>query len=155
MSDRVRDDRARWWKRRVIGSGALLVLVAAALVFSLIATDPGDNVTLVETGVEMRGPERFVTGAIRNNTDGAFARVRIEFVLLGADGATVENISATMLNLAADETRNFETQVLADRAVRFRVEGLTCSRDGETTDPKMPPCYIPPEKNQAPYAGDL
>ena len=152
MSGRPSEDRTRWWRTRAFGSGALLVLIAALFVFSQIATDPGDNVTLVETTVEVRGPERFVTGALRNDTDDAFFRVHIEFVLLSADGRVLENVAATMLNLEAGETRRFETQVLADEAVRYRVERLTCSRSPDSLDGDgKPACYIPAGR----HSGDL
>lgn len=156
MTEDPQRDRARWWRRRVVGSGALLVLIAAALVFSLVATDPGDNVTLVETGVEVRGPERFVTGALRNTTDDPYSRIRIEISLLAEDGEVVETVTAMILNLAADETRRFEAAVLADEAVRYRVDGLTCDRTpGSAEAEAKPSCSIPPERNKPPFAGDL
>jgi len=152
----LQQDRARRWRRRLIGSATLLAFLAALFLFSLVATDPGDNVTLVETDVETRGVDRYVTGALRNNTDDTYSRIRIEISLLDKDGSIVESMSATMLDLAADERRTFEAVVVAHEAVRYRVDGLTCDWTPEGTNSKgKSSCHIPADRNRPPFAGDL
>ncbi|HYO23843.1 MAG TPA: FxLYD domain-containing protein, partial [Lacipirellulaceae bacterium] len=67
--------------------------------------------------------ERFVTGAVRNNTDRSYSQVRVDITLLDADGNVVQNIFAITNDLRLGETWEFEVPVRAVDVVRAVLDG--------------------------------
>lgn len=98
-----------------------------AFLFVLIATDPQDNLTLVESGVRAGASgTRFVTGTFRNNTDRSCAHVQVEIDRLKEDGSVVGRTLANTTNLGGGEAWNFDAPIVGEDAVRIRVVKLTC-----------------------------
>jgi len=138
-------------KRYLKAAGIFIVIAVFAIFFVMVATDPGDNLVFVELGFRT-GPSgvRFVTGTIRNNTDGSFFHAQVEINLLDEDGGVVASTVANTSNLGAGETWNFEAPILSEDAVRFRIEKLTCSPSPQSSKwEKKRSCYM------APIVGDL
>lgn len=144
---------SRWMKQ------AALVFVAASaaaalFLFVLIATDPGDNVTLFESfgRLEANG-QRTITGSIRMR-DSALAE--LEFELLGGDGEVVGTASASLTDVAAGQLWQFEVPVLVPDAVRYRVKRLTCSPTLHATEwQKRRSCFLPSGRDRPPFGGPL
>ena len=125
--------------------GLVGVLVLGGLVFlgMLIATDPGDNLRLVESGSRAgQSGTRFVTAAIRNHTDNSYFHVQVEIDFLDEGGTIVGGTVAEMNNLGAGETWNLEGPVLAEAAVQARMKNLSCRKTESGPHPRA--CYIPP-----------
>jgi hypothetical protein len=111
---------------------AVAALCATVLLAVTLATDPQDNVTLVETALRTsRTGARWVTGTFRNNTDRTYAHVRLDIDLLRADSSVAGRTHASATNLGAGETWSFEAPVIDQQAVRARLVKLTCRRDGD------------------------
>jgi hypothetical protein len=76
--------------KKLIGAFVLVGVVAGLLVMT--ATDPGDNVRLVTTGVRTgQSGDRFVTGTLRNHTDRSYFHVQLEINLLDENGSTLSD----------------------------------------------------------------
>lgn len=94
----------------------------------LVATDPGDNLTLAESDLTTGpGGERFVTGTIRNNTDTTYPHVLLGISLLDEHGDVVENTVAIARDFAGGTTWRFEVPITAEEAVRATLEAA-CGR---------------------------
>jgi hypothetical protein len=120
------------WYTKLFGVLALGILVG---LFMMIATDPGDNVRLVDAGVRTgQSGGRFVTGTLRNNTDRSYSHVQVEINLLDENGSVVGSTVASTSDLGAGETWDIETPVLAENVVRFRMENLICSPSPQSSE---------------------
>ena len=105
----------------VDASGSCLVGLVLFF-FMLVATDPGDNLVLVEAGFTTgRSGSRVVAGTVRNATDRTCAQVRARIDLLDGNDSVVGETFAITDALGAGETWMFEAPVDAEHAVRFRV----------------------------------
>lgn len=94
----------------------------------VVVTDPGDNLTLIETEVRtgVKG-ERLLTGTLRNNTDEAYAFVQAEISLVDEDGRVVRDTFITKRHLEAGNTWTFDVPIRAEEAVRAILDGQ-CGR---------------------------
>ncbi|MFH1765975.1 MAG: FxLYD domain-containing protein [Gemmatimonadota bacterium] len=128
-----------------LGLGLVGVLVLGAVVFfgMMVATDPGDNLRLVESSLSS-GPSgiRLVTGAIRNETDGSYFHVQMEIDFLDSEENVVGSTVVERSDLGSGETWDFEVPILAEVVVGARMKNLTCSKTEGPPDPRA--CYIPP-----------
>lgn len=94
----------------------------------LVVTDPGDNITLVESGFRTGAKgEHFLTGTLRNNTDDAYAFVQADISLVDEEGSVVRDTFVTTHHLDADKTWRFEVPLRGDEATRAVLEGQ-CGR---------------------------
>ena len=110
---------------------AVVALCATVFLAMQVATDPQDNVTLVETALRTtRTGTRSVTGTFRNNTGRTYAHVRLDIDLLKADGSVAGQTHASATNLGAGETWSFEAPIIDQQAVRARLVKLSCRLDG-------------------------
>ena len=108
--------------------GAFLVVFLFLFGF-LLATDPGDNLHLVEANyVERPSGERVVTGTIANNTDRSYPRVFAEIDVYDSNGNVVESTYTTKRDLAASEQWSFEIQTKSRLGVKAVVHGR-CGRE--------------------------
>ena len=72
-----RPERVPWWEWGIRILLGLPVLFVVVFFLGLVATDPNDNLTLIETGFRTAvSGDRFVTGTIRNNTDHSYSQSR-------------------------------------------------------------------------------
>ncbi|MCJ7628348.1 MAG: FxLYD domain-containing protein [Longimicrobiales bacterium] len=128
-----------------VGLGLVGIVVLGAVVFfgMMVATDPGDNLRLVESSFTS-GPSgiRLVAGAIRNETDGPYFHVQMEIDFLDAEDDVVGSTSVERSNLGSGETWSFEVPILAEVVVRARLRDLLCSKTEGPPDPRA--CRIPP-----------
>jgi hypothetical protein len=94
----------------------------------VVVTDPGDNLTLVESGVRSAANgEHFLTGTLRNNTDDVYAFVQANLSLVDENGSVVRDTFVTTRDLEAGETWRFEVPIRADEAIRAVLNGQ-CGR---------------------------
>ena len=100
----------------------------AGLFFGMVATDPGDNLTLVKTAFTVtESGERTVTGAIRNNTDAWYSHIQVDIALLDLDGNVVERTFTTANDVAPGHRWEFTVPVTSVEAVRAVIDGQ-CGR---------------------------
>jgi hypothetical protein len=125
---------------------AALALGALLYVAVLVATDPRDNVTLVEAGLKVgHSGRRFATGTFRNNTDQSYSHVEVDIEFLRQDGTVAGRTAANTTNLGPGLTWKFELPLLGENAVRFRLTKLTCRRTAGDRDPpegQKPVCAL-------------
>ncbi len=145
-----RDDVPELWKQSADRWGLLVegtlvgvfVLAVFAGVFALVATDPGDNLVLVESSFRTgQSGNRFVAGSIRNYTDRSYAHAQGEINFLDQDGSVLGSTVANTNNLGGGETWNVEAAIRAEDAVRVRLENLTCRDRGGRKLRRA--CYLP------------
>lgn len=123
------------YQRIFAGFAGLLVLGALAILFVLVATDPGDNIVLTSRGVKTaEDGNRLVTGILENRTDGIFSHVQLDIAFLDKAGNVVGTTVPRTRDLGAGETWSFAAPIPAQNAVRARLEDLTCSPGS---------CYMP------------
>lgn len=119
----------------MVVAGLIGVVAIALFLYSQIATDPADKVSVVATGLRTAGDARIATGTLRNNTDHPYAHVSVDIDLLEADGDVVGRTAATTTNLGAGKTWSFEAPLAHKDAVGFRLKKLTCRRAATDVDP--------------------
>jgi hypothetical protein len=124
--------KGSWLRRYLPLIGAFLLGVFGAFfLFAfayLVATDPGDNLTLAESGITTRpSGERFVTGTIRNNTGTTYPHVLVGIHLLDEAGRVVEDTVAVTSDFAGGTTWRFEVPIQDGRAVRATFDAA-CGR---------------------------
>lgn len=110
------------------GVGLFALGIPTGVFMAAVATDPADNLTLVESALtaEATGP-RLLTGTLRNNTDSRYSHVQVGISLLDADGAAVGGTTLVADDIGPGQAWTFQAPVAADGAVRAIVEGQ-CGR---------------------------
>jgi hypothetical protein len=127
----------------ILKLAAVLVFGALAFLAYLMATDPGDNLQLLEA--ELRADPsgtHLVTGAIQNVTDIPYAHVRMEVEVLDAQESVIGSTATFTTNLAAGQTWRFEVPLYESGVAQVRLLNLLCTKPGE--EPKPRNCRIEP-----------
>ena len=98
-----------------------LALVPLAFFFMLVATDPGDNLVVVDAAFATT-PQgvRVVAGAVENRTDRAYGNVQVQIDFLNAAGGVVGYSIAAVNTIPAGNAWSFAAPVDAEGAVGFR-----------------------------------
>lgn len=87
-------------KTAILVGGAFVLGLLAGLLGAMIATDPGDNLTLEEFEfITAPTGDRLLTGVIRNNTDQTYAFVQVDILLLDEEGTPLGRTFTTASNL--------------------------------------------------------
>lgn len=106
--------------------------------FALVATDPGDNVKLLEAGIRTdTSGARFVTGSLKTATGGSYYHAQVEINLLDASGSVVGSTTLEKYDFGGSEPWCIEAPIVTEDAVRFRFEKLTCRKTPESTEWEM------------------
>lgn len=86
----------------------ILILISLIIWGVIIATGPGDNLTLSHTRiVTNESGNRFVNGLLTNNRDRSYTGIEISFSLLDKDGKERESVKATTDILPGNKTWEF------------------------------------------------
>lgn len=102
----------------LVGAAALLGLLYVAM---LIATDPEDNLVVVNPVLVESEEGRIVTGTVENRTDSSYTDVTVWIELFDTEGTIVATPAVTTSELAADETWEFSIPVEAPGATEIHV----------------------------------
>lgn len=99
----------------------------------MIATDPSDNVSLVDTGIRTNPTgDRFVTASLR--FVGSQFHVQVDIDFLDKNGDVVGSTVAEESHINAGETWFIEAPVSAENAVRFQLHNLICSPTPQSSE---------------------
>lgn len=103
------------------------ILAVLLVILAVIATDPADNFSLVETEIiaDTTG-QAFITVGLQNNTNQSYYHVQIDVLLKNGDGNIVGGITASTTDLAAGGVWYFDAD-LPDEAVVFQLKNMRCS----------------------------
>lgn len=109
----------------------LPLFIVSTLLLGVLAVVAGGSradIRLVDTGirVEQLGT-RFVTGTLKNFTDREYADLSLEIHVLDGSGEVLHSFAEHTGELPAGATWNFDVPVLAENAVRYRVDTLRCT----------------------------
>lgn len=100
---------------------SVLALFVILFVFALSATDPGDNLVVVESAFATTSTgSQVVTGIVENRTDRAYSEVTVQVDLLNAAGDVVGRTSAAISSISGGDSWKFEAPVTTGGAVDFR-----------------------------------
>lgn len=109
---------------QTVKAGGAIVVGAILLFFMMMAaTDPGDNIVLVESSLGTgQSGDRVATGTVENKTDRDYSRIQVAIDLLNNDGRVVGSTTAATDVLTARQTWTFEAPVTVEDATTFRVK---------------------------------
>src|SRR5512145_1393118 len=104
MNRRYADHSSAHRNRGILLLG-LPILGLFAFGLMLVATDPGDNLVVIESELETdRSGRRVVRGVVQNRTGRAFSRVRVRVDLLDEADRVIGNVEVVRDTLASGES---------------------------------------------------
>ncbi|MBT8136449.1 MAG: FxLYD domain-containing protein [Gammaproteobacteria bacterium] len=128
---------ARWFLPLFITSTLILGLLAVGV------SGSRTNIRLVDAGVRVEQlGTRFVTGTLKNFTGRAYADLSLEVHVLDRSGEILHSFAEHTGKLPAGATWDFDVPVMAENAVRYRVDLLRCRPDSGGLALVSRPCAL-------------